>query len=61
VGPLFHCVDCTTIDIDICSNCETAGLPGNLDASEGGHASSHVMLKVILAIVSSPVSVASVR
>lgn len=46
VGPLFHCVDCTTIDIDICSNCETAGLPGNLDASEGGHNSSHIMLKI---------------
>jgi len=46
VGPLFHCVDCTTIDIDICSNCETAGLPGNLDTSEGGHNSSHIMLKI---------------
>ncbi|KAF8493233.1 hypothetical protein F5888DRAFT_1806331 [Russula emetica] len=46
VGPLFHCVDCTTIDIDICSNCETAGLPGNLDASGGGHNSSHIMLKI---------------
>jgi len=35
------------INIDICSNCETAGLPGNLDASDGGHTSSHIMLKVI--------------
>jgi hypothetical protein len=47
VGALFRCVDCTTIDINICSNCETAGLPGNLDASDGGHNSnSHIMLKV---------------
>jgi len=46
VGARFHCVDCTTIDIDICSNCETAGLPGNLDASDGGHNSSHIMLKI---------------
>ncbi|KAH9977511.1 hypothetical protein BJV74DRAFT_888403 [Russula compacta] len=46
VGARFRCVDCRTIDIDICSNCETAGLPGNLDASDGGHNSSHIMLKI---------------
>ncbi|KAH9967512.1 hypothetical protein BC827DRAFT_1174689 [Russula dissimulans] len=46
VGARFRCVDCTTIDIDICSNCETAGLPGNLDASDGGHHSKHIMLKI---------------
>ncbi|KAI9510526.1 hypothetical protein F5148DRAFT_976610 [Russula earlei] len=46
VGARFRCVDCTTIDLDICSNCETAGLPGNLDASDGGHNSSHIMLKI---------------
>ncbi|KAI0272304.1 hypothetical protein BC834DRAFT_817427 [Gloeopeniophorella convolvens] len=46
VGARYRCVDCTTTDMDICSNCETAGLPGNLDASEGGHNSSHIMLKI---------------
>jgi hypothetical protein len=30
-----------------------ASLPGHLGASEGGHNSSHIMLKVILVIVSS--------
>jgi hypothetical protein len=30
-----------------------ASFPGSLDASEGGHNSSHIMLKVILVIVSS--------
>ncbi|KAH8998274.1 hypothetical protein EDB86DRAFT_3076119 [Lactarius hatsudake] len=46
VGARFRCVDCTNINIDICSNCETAGLPGNLDPSNGGHSSSHIMLKI---------------
>ncbi|KAH9172964.1 hypothetical protein EDB89DRAFT_2069194 [Lactarius sanguifluus] len=46
VGARFRCVDCMNINIDICSNCETAGLPGNLDASDGGHSSSHIMLKI---------------
>jgi len=45
-GARFRCVDCTVIDIDICSNCETAGLPGNLDAYDGGHHSKHIMLKI---------------
>ncbi|KAI0299240.1 hypothetical protein BC826DRAFT_64782 [Russula brevipes] len=46
VGARFRCVDCTTIDINICWNCEIAGFPGDLDASGGGHSSSHAMLKV---------------
>ncbi|KAI0306089.1 hypothetical protein B0F90DRAFT_1695946 [Multifurca ochricompacta] len=46
IGPRFRCVDCTTIDIDICSDCDSAGLPGNLDSSDGGHNSSHIMLKI---------------
>ena len=48
VGALFHCVDCEPVNIDICSNCENAGLPGNLDASDGGHHSKHRMLKVTI-------------
>jgi len=32
--------------VDICSNCESAGLPGNLDSSDGGHDSSHIMIKI---------------
>ncbi|EIM86861.1 uncharacterized protein STEHIDRAFT_97694 [Stereum hirsutum FP-91666 SS1] len=46
VGARFRCIDCTTMDVDICANCEAAGLPGNLDSSDGGHNSSHVMLKI---------------
>lgn len=44
VGARFHCVVCDSVDI--CSNCESAGLPGNLDSSDGGHDSSHIMIKV---------------
>ena len=43
VGARFHCVVCDSVDI--CSNCESAGLPGNLDSSDGGHDSSHIMIK----------------
>ncbi|KAI0294969.1 hypothetical protein BC826DRAFT_299080 [Russula brevipes] len=45
VGARFRCVDCTTIGIDLCWNCEIAGFPGDLDASDDGHNSSHAMLK----------------
>lgn len=44
VGARFHCVVCDSVDI--CSNCESVGLPGNLDSSDGGHDSSHIMIKV---------------
>jgi hypothetical protein len=44
VGARFHCAECDSIDI--CSNCESAGLPGNLDSADGGHSSSHIMIKV---------------
>lgn len=44
VGARFHCAVCP--DVDICSQCESAGLPGNLDSSDGGHSSSHIMIKV---------------
>lgn len=44
VGNRFHCITC---DIDICSHCEDAGLPGDVDASGGRHNPSHIMLKVI--------------
>lgn len=43
-GARFHCAIC--VDVDICSNCESAGLPGNLHSSEGGHDSSHILIKV---------------
>ena len=32
--------------MDICANCESAGLPGNLDSADGGHNSSHILIKV---------------
>lgn len=44
VGARFHCAICDSVDI--CSNCESAGLPGNLDPADGGHNSSHIMIKV---------------
>ncbi|EGN92266.1 hypothetical protein SERLA73DRAFT_191383 [Serpula lacrymans var. lacrymans S7.3] len=44
VGARFHCAICDSVDI--CSNCESAGLPGNLDSADGGHISSHIMIKI---------------
>jgi len=44
VGARFHCAICDSVDI--CSHCESAGLPGNLDSSDGGHNSSHILIKV---------------
>ncbi|KAH9000073.1 hypothetical protein EDB92DRAFT_1790048 [Lactarius akahatsu] len=45
VGPRFHCVDCEK-DVNICSDCEIAGLPGSSYASNGEHSSSHIMMKI---------------
>ncbi|KAI9433566.1 hypothetical protein H4582DRAFT_1986710, partial [Lactarius indigo] len=45
VGPRFHCVDCRE-DVNICSGCEIAGLPGSPYASNGEHSSSHIMMKI---------------
>ncbi|KAH8115283.1 hypothetical protein DFH11DRAFT_97339 [Phellopilus nigrolimitatus] len=45
----FHCAICESVDICSsceCSNCEAAGLPGNLDADDGGHNTSHIMIMV---------------
>ncbi|KAF9461245.1 hypothetical protein BDZ94DRAFT_1264328 [Collybia nuda] len=44
VGARFHCAICDSIDI--CSNCESAGLPGNLDSDDDGHNSSHILIKI---------------
>jgi hypothetical protein len=44
VGARFHCAICE--DVDICSNCESAGLPGDLESADGGHSSKHIMIKV---------------
>ncbi|KAE9399944.1 hypothetical protein BT96DRAFT_965525 [Gymnopus androsaceus JB14] len=44
VGARFHCAECDSIDI--CSNCESAGLPGNIDSADGGHISSHILIKI---------------
>lgn len=44
VGARFHCAICDSVDI--CSHCESAGLPGNLDSSDGGHNSSHILIKI---------------
>jgi hypothetical protein len=59
VGARFHCAVCP--DVDICSNCESAGLPGNLDSSDGGHSSSHIMIKIPYPLESSEVQTASRR
>ncbi|TFK26189.1 hypothetical protein FA15DRAFT_637969 [Coprinopsis marcescibilis] len=45
VGARFHCAICDSVDI--CSNCEAAGLPGNLDSIDGGHNSAHILIKSI--------------
>ncbi|KAH0582797.1 hypothetical protein H2248_010706 [Termitomyces sp. 'cryptogamus'] len=44
VGARFHCAICDFVDI--CANCESAGLPGNLDSADGGHNSSHILIKI---------------
>ncbi|THU92735.1 hypothetical protein K435DRAFT_758000 [Dendrothele bispora CBS 962.96] len=44
VGARFHCAICESVDI--CSNCESAGLPGNLHSDDGGHAPSHILIKI---------------
>ncbi|KAH9849944.1 hypothetical protein C2E23DRAFT_736443 [Lenzites betulinus] len=44
VGARYHCAQCE--NIDICQNCDAAGLPGNLDSPDGGHISSHIMIKI---------------
>ncbi|THH11311.1 hypothetical protein EW145_g737 [Phellinidium pouzarii] len=59
VGARFHCAICESVDI--CSNCEAAGLPGNLDADDGGHNSSHIMIKIPIPLNSSKVQNASRR
>ncbi|KAH8114137.1 hypothetical protein DFH11DRAFT_1743755 [Phellopilus nigrolimitatus] len=55
----FHCAICESVDI--CSNCEAAGLPGNLDADDGGHNTSHIMIKIPIPLNSSKVQTASRR
>ncbi|KAF8074927.1 hypothetical protein FPV67DRAFT_1475472 [Lyophyllum atratum] len=44
VGARFHCAICDSVDI--CANCESVGLPGNLDSADGGHNSSHILIKI---------------
>ncbi|KAF8637602.1 hypothetical protein AX17_002671 [Amanita inopinata Kibby_2008] len=43
IGARYHCPYC---GVDICQSCEAVGLPGNQDASDGGHDSTHIMLKI---------------
>ncbi|EIN09598.1 hypothetical protein PUNSTDRAFT_86034 [Punctularia strigosozonata HHB-11173 SS5] len=59
VGARFHCAVCP--DIDICSNCESAGVAGNLDSSDGGHNSSHIMIKIPYPLETSQVESVSRR
>ncbi|KZT59440.1 hypothetical protein CALCODRAFT_450060 [Calocera cornea HHB12733] len=59
VGARFHCAICT--DVDICANCEAAGLPGNLTAPDGGHDDSHIMIKIPYPLDSAQVEAASRR
>ncbi|EMD39284.1 hypothetical protein CERSUDRAFT_152382 [Gelatoporia subvermispora B] len=44
VGARFHCAICESVDI--CSNCELAGLPGNIDSEDGDHNASHPLIKI---------------
>ncbi|KAF4569913.1 hypothetical protein EYR40_008893 [Pleurotus pulmonarius] len=59
VGARFHCLLCQAVDI--CSNCESAGLPGNFDPTESGHTSAHVMIKIPYPLDSSELHTASQR
>ncbi|KAF8311396.1 hypothetical protein DL93DRAFT_2061136 [Clavulina sp. PMI_390] len=59
VGARFHCAQCE--DVDICANCESAGLPGNLTSPDGGHDSSHIMIKIPLPLATAEVRMASER
>ncbi|CAL1714191.1 unnamed protein product [Somion occarium] len=59
VGARFHCAICPSVDI--CSNCESAGLPGNLDSADGGHSSSHIMIKIPYPLPSDELQIASRR
>jgi len=59
VGARFHCAVCPSVDI--CSNCESAGLPGNLDSADGGHSSSHIMIKIPYPLPSEELQIASRR
>ncbi|KLO11030.1 hypothetical protein SCHPADRAFT_489279 [Schizopora paradoxa] len=48
IRALYHCVTCESWgeSVNICSNCESVGLPGNLDAPDKGHSSAHIMIKI---------------
>ncbi|EJU03700.1 hypothetical protein DACRYDRAFT_49374 [Dacryopinax primogenitus] len=59
VGARFHCAICS--DVDICANCEAAGLPGNLTAPDGGHDDSHIMIKIPYPLDPTQVEAASRR
>ncbi|KDQ13057.1 hypothetical protein BOTBODRAFT_33932 [Botryobasidium botryosum FD-172 SS1] len=56
VGARFHCVTCASVDL--CANCEAAGVPGTMD---GGHDWSHIMIKIPRPLESPEVLVASQR
>ncbi|KAJ3872631.1 hypothetical protein F5051DRAFT_421058 [Lentinula edodes] len=53
VGARFHCVECASVDI--CSNCDSNGLPGNIDSADGGHHSSHLLIKITIPLSNSGV------
>ncbi|TCD69146.1 hypothetical protein EIP91_008622 [Steccherinum ochraceum] len=57
IGARFHCAICNSVDI--CSNCDSAGLPGNLDSADGGHNSSHIMIKIPYPLSNTELQVAS--
>lgn len=60
VGARFHCAICPSVDI--CSQCEAAGLPGNLTTTEdNGHESSHIMIKIPFPLQQDEVRTASRR
>ncbi|KAJ6519119.1 hypothetical protein C8R45DRAFT_950302 [Mycena sanguinolenta] len=59
VGARFHCAICDSVDI--CANCESAGLPGNLDSADGGHTSSHILIKIPYPLETDEVQIASRR
>ncbi|KAJ3798913.1 hypothetical protein GGU11DRAFT_541888 [Lentinula aff. detonsa] len=44
VGVCFHCAECE--NVDICLECELAGLPANIDSADGGHVYAHISIKI---------------
>ncbi|KAG8986567.1 hypothetical protein FRB93_005229 [Tulasnella sp. JGI-2019a] len=58
IGARFHCAVCRSVDV--CQNCDLAGLAGlDDDSDQDGHNSSHIMIKIQYPLKSKDVEAAS--